>query len=60
MQVHLALIGVGYARRRVGVPARNVVAIGSDDVQTFEAREKAAAELKAWCRECGRCRMADQ
>lgn len=52
--------GIGYARRRIGTPVRNVAATaaGAEDSLSFEQRVKAAGELKAWCQACGRCKMA--
>lgn len=47
--------GIGYARRRVGSGAKITAA---NDV--IDAKALAANELRSWCRECGRCRMAEE
>lgn len=50
--------GIGWARRRIGVPARNVIGITPDP--TFDERVKASETLKRVCFECGQCRMAKE
>lgn len=50
--------GIGFARRRLGIQPRNVVGM-TPDGESAELT-KASDSLRRVCRDCRRCRLADE